>query len=56
MFKEAEFQYINMATTVIRERAIFRKVAPLGLAVNESDENKKADMEINLLYKEIYNG
>jgi chromosome partitioning protein len=50
-----EFESLRLAKSVIRDRIVFRKVAQDGRAVAEM-KDKKAALEIELLYEEVFNG
>lgn len=51
-----EFEHLNLASNVIRERIAFRKAARAGLSVSEmAKSDVKASQEIEGVYKEVYN-
>lgn len=50
-----EADNINLTSAQIIERAIFRKAVISGLSVHEAKSDKKAEAELDVLYKEIFN-
>ena len=55
-FNEACFEHMALANTTIYERISYRKVALSGSSLMELGIDKKAENELNTLYKEIFNG
>lgn len=55
-FKEANFEHIALANTVIYERIAYRKIATSGRSVNELQIDNKAENELASLYNEVFNG
>ena len=51
---QEDFQHLNLAESMIRDRIAFRKAARDGLAVLEYGQDRKAVAEMNQLYEEIY--
>lgn len=55
-FADEGFENLSIAAPILHERIAFRKSARGGLSVAEWKADKKASLEMNRLYKEIYNG
>ncbi len=55
-FVSEGFENLSIITPILHERIAFRKSARDGLSVAEWKADKKASVEMNQLYKEIYNG
>lgn len=55
-FAEEGFENLSIVDPILHERIAFRKSARDGLSVAEWKADTKASLEMNQLYKEIYNG
>lgn len=55
-FIEGGFEHIQLASSVVRERIAFRKMASSGRAIVELGIDAKAESEMNALYKEATDG
>jgi chromosome partitioning protein len=54
-FKDAKLENLELASSIIYERAVFRKAPTNGRSVHELMINKKAEEELTSIYKEAYN-
>lgn len=55
-FQDEGFEHLGMVNSVLRDRIAFRKSGRDGLSVVEWKQDKKAVLEINQLFEEVYGG
>lgn len=53
---EENFQHLILVDSMLRDRIAFRKSARDGLSVVEWNQDKKAALEMNQLFEEVYGG